>query len=487
MRSCTQPSFRAASHGCVRRFATSFLAAVCGKCGLRRNHEAVGLVLMSVPTLTLRRAVFALVVAGLWPSGFAAAAGASPATRELFGPSNGYMRGALCAEGVDVAVAAETLRITAAPGAERILKLPLESAGADLASYRFVETEIANRGPQPITFTFWALSGPGWGGVSTYPGGNSAGRETLAPGARAVMRIDLHARYPGTHVFTPAIDPRAVRALELVFESSQVPLAIELGAVRATGVGLELPLAAMARRVKVPDVVDAPPAAGLRAWRSLPSWRGTAVRHVLTLPKTWRAGRRYPVIVEYTGNRFFHKFCHSTGRTADGHLAYGLAAGGDYLCLNLPFVSADGQREQTTGWGDIGRTIGYAREAIEDAVANFGGDRAAVIFTGFSRGAYAGNAIALHDDHIAGVWRAFLTSFDPGAKWSQTGSGWNKVGVGWDERAARMRGRPWFYAEENLGADVHVDVGFLEDRPSTLATRAWLRALLSAEAPPVSR
>jgi len=444
-------------------------------------------VLIGVPTMARRGAGFALVVTGLWLGGSVAAAGDPPAMRELFGPSNGFRRDALCAEDVEVAIAPERLRVTAAPGTERSLKLPLESERSDLARYRFIETEIANRGTQPVTFTFWALSGPGWGGVSTYPGGNPAGRETLAPGACAVMRIDLHARYPGAQVFTPAIDPRAVRALELVFESPRVSLVIELGAVRAIGAGLELPLAAMARRVQVPEVVEASPAAGLRAWRSLPPWRGTALRHVLTLPKEWRAGRRYPVIVEYTGNRFFHKFCHSTGRTADGHLAYGLAVGGDYICLNLPFVSVDGQHEQTTGWGDVERTISYACDAIEDAVVNFGGDRAAVIFTGFSRGAYAANAIALHDDRIARVWRAFLTSFDPGAQWSQTGPGWNKVGVGWDERAARMRGRPWFYAEENLGADVHVDVGFLEDRPSTLATRAWLRALLSAETAPASR
>lgn len=408
------------------------------------------------------------------------AAVAAPA-RELFGGVDGIRVATLQPVGVEVTELDGKLHLAALPAAERTLAFPLAPEDRDLSHWRYVEAEIANLGAQPVTFTFWALSGHGWGGVSTFPGGNPAGRETLAPDERAVFRIDLHARYSGPNVLTPAIDPRAVRSLELVFESPRVPLALEIGGVRVVGEGPPLPVAAMAQRLLVPDVIDEPAAAGRRTWRQLPAWSVTAVRHVLTLPARWQAGGHYPIIVEYTGNRFFHKFCYSTGRAADGHLAYGLAAGGDYVTLNLPFVSTDGQREQTAGWGDPERTIAYALAAIDDTVANFGGDRGAVVFTGFSRGAYAGNFLALHDARIAGVWRAFLTAFDPGAPWREPTSGWNQVGVGWDERAARMRGRPWFFAPEGLGPEVHADVGFLEERPSTRATRVWLRAMLASE------
>ncbi len=178
--------------------------------------------------------------------------------------------------------------------------------------------------------------------------------------------------------------------------------------------------------------------------------------------------------VEYTGNRFYHKFCYSTGRTEDGHLAAGLARGEKFITLNLPFVSDDGHREQIDGWGDIARGVEYCLAALEDVFAEFGGDRRAVFFTGFSRGDYAASYLALHDDRIAGVWRGFITSGNPGRPWAGADKGWRNVGVGWNERAARFDNRAWFYAPPQLGPDVHADVEFLEDRPSTVATRQWL-------------
>jgi len=62
---------------------------------------------------------------------------------------------------------------------------------------------------------------------------------------------------------------------------------------------------------------------------------------------------------------------------------------------------------------------------------------------------------------------------------SADGTNWINVGLGWEERAARMRGRPWFAAPAKLGAGMHVDVEYLEDRPSTVATRRWMREVLS--------
>jgi hypothetical protein len=200
---------------------------------------------------------------------------------------------------------------------------------------------------------------------------------------------------------------------------------------------------------------------------------------VLTLPKEWQPGRKYPIIVEYTGNIFYHKFCYSTGYTNQGNMAYGLARGETYICLNLPFISADGQREEFNGWGDIDKAVDYCIEAVHLVCERYGGDSRAVFFVGFSRGELAANYLALRDDRIASLWRGFV-GMDPGRPWKPAdGLGWNKVGVGWDERAVRLRGRPWFAAPTNLGANVHVDVQYLEDRPSTVATRRWMQELLS--------
>jgi hypothetical protein len=71
----------------------------------------------------------------------------------------------------------------------------------------------------------------------------------------------------------------------------------------------------ISRRVLVPDVSREPPGPGRRVYQQLPGWEKTSVTHVLTLPREWQPGGKYPVIVEYTGNVFYHKFCHSTGRT----------------------------------------------------------------------------------------------------------------------------------------------------------------------------
>lgn len=203
---------------------------------------------------------------------------------------------------------------------------------------------------------------------------------------------------------------------------------------------------------------------------------------IFPLPQRSRDLSRYRFIeadLENTGNVFYHKFCHSTGRTEQGNLAYGLARGEKFICLNLPFISEDGQREQIDGWGNIDQTADYCVAAVRSVCERYGGDAGAVFFVGFSRGEYAANYLALRDDRIASLWLAFIGT-NPGRPWKPAdGTGWNKVGIGWDERAARLQGRPWFAAPANLGADVHVDGEYLEDRPSTVATRRWLQEILS--------
>ena len=399
--------------------------------------------------------------------------------RVLFSGQNGFRAVELQATGARIEAQRDRLRIDAATqatgGDRRGVVFPLRNVERNLSEFQYVEVEIANVDAAPLTFTFWALSNNGWGGVSTFsttkkPGG----RETLAPSARDVFRVDLHARYPGRDVYTKAIDPAAVRWLEIVFENDRMPVAVELGAIRATGRG-PAELHDTSKRVRVPDIAEGEPAPGRRVYQRLPGWKHMDVRHVLTLPREWTPGRSWPVLVEYTGNVFYHKFCHSTGRTEQGNLAYGLARGEKFICLNLPFISEDGRREQVDGWGDIAKTADYCLAALDFVAKNYGADRRAIFFTGFSRGSYAANYLALRDDRIAGVWAGFLTLRNPGADWPKDKSrGWRGVDVGWNERAARLGNRPWFHADDGFGPDVHVDIEFLEDRPSTVATRHWL-------------
>jgi hypothetical protein len=419
-------------------------------------------------------------------AGILLAATAVAGAAELFDFGRSFDATQLTARGVTVAVTDGALNIKGTvPASDSGVVFPLPEKSQDLSRFRFVEADIENTGDKPMRFTFWARSGQGWGGVSTFTpdGGPTAGRETLAPGQRGTFKIDLHTRYPGKDIYTPATNPASVRWLELVVGDSRIAPSLRVRSLRATGdAPAERP--DVSRRVLVPDILRDAPGPGRRVYQQLPGWEKTSVTHVLTLPREWRPGLKYPVIVEYTGNIFYHKFCHSTGYTNQGKMAYGLARGEKFITLNLPFISIDGQREQIDGWGDIDKAADYCVAAVRAVCEKFSGDAGAVFFVGFSRGEYAANYLALRDDRIASLWRGFVGT-NPGRPWKPAdGAGWNKVGIGWDERAARLQGRPCFAAPANLGAHVHVDVEYLEDRPSTLATRRWMQEILSASAAP---
>jgi len=361
---------------------------------------------------------------------------------------------------------------------ESIVSFDIPAHLRDLSQRHYLEIDAQNVCPTRISLTCWALSGPGWGGVSTYPIGNASGRETLESGASQGLKIDLFARYSGTDVYTGAIDPGDVRRVEIRFASQNAGPKLQFGNVRASSAAPG-PRPDISNRIEVPPVVDEPPAPGKRARYALKGWETTTVRHILTLPRNWKPGGRYPIIVEYTGNIFFHKFCYSTGLTEQGRMAYGLSKGEDFILLNLPFITPDRQSEQSNGWGDLDKAADYCLEAVDDACEKWGGDRSEIFLTGFSRGMLAMNVLGLHDDRIAALWLGFIGD-NPGKNLAPTTNrGWNGANTGWNERALRLRGRSWFSARSNLGADVHVDVEYLEDRPSTLAARKWMQEVLA--------
>lgn len=342
----------------------------------------------------------------------------------------------------------------------------------DLSDSRYVEMDIRNLSGEKAVLTFWALSGAGWGGMNS-AAETKAGREILEPHSTTTLKIDLYGRYPGPDALATAIDPANVKQLEIVFHCHQAGLRFAIDNIKTTGQRSPHSLGTSAR-FPVPEVTFGPPASGKRVRQQLPAYKDTAITHVLCLPENWQPDGLYPIIVEFTGNVFYHKFCHSTGRTEQGNLAYGLSRGRDFICINMPFVSEDGLHEQVDGWGSEKQTIDYCIKTLRYVCENFRGDPSAVFITGFSRGEIACNYIALHDDKIADVWLGFLS--DPGQKWSG-GSGWNNSGIGWDERAQRIQGRSCFLSRPDLGP-AHVDIQYLEDSPATLASRKWLREVL---------
>lgn len=207
--------------------------------------------------------------------------------------------------------------------------------------------------------------------------------------------------------------------------------------------------------LSLPPICDGEPVAGRRVRRQLSAYRGREVHHLLYLPEDWQPGRRYPVIVEYPGNGPVYvdpMHDYSSGLVDDCPLGYGISAGRGFICAALPFVSADGQRNQDEWWGDAEATVRYCLEAVREICVDFGGDADAVILAGFSRGALACNFIGLHDDKIAGLWRAFIahSHYDGVREWTAD-PGSDRASA--RARLARLQGRPVFISHELSTAD----------------------------------
>ena len=142
---------------------------------------------------------------------------------------------------------------------------------------------------------------------------------------------------------------------------------------------------------------------------------------VVTLPENYEEGGTYPVLFEYTGN--YWPTSGSTGKVEDAALGYGITRGQDVIWVALPYVGENGGNE-ITWWGDVDKTVAFAKEAVEKVCTEYGGDRDNLFLCGFSRGAIGVNFLGLADDEIAGLWKG-LMSFDhydgvrewPGEDW----------------------------------------------------------------------
>jgi len=100
----------------------------------------------------------------------------------------------------------------------------------------------------------------------------------------------------------------------------------------------------------------------------------------------------------------------------------------------------------------VAATVRYCRQAVRGICAGFCGDPDAVILAGFSRGALACNFIGLHDDKIAGLWRAFIahSHYDGVREWTAD-PGSDRASA--RARLARLQGRPVFISHELSTAD----------------------------------
>ena len=187
-----------------------------------------------------------------------------------------------------------------------------------------------------------------------------------------------------------------------------------------------------------PAMTAGDPAPGKRVRQVAPEYKGTKVYHTLYLPTDWQKVKRYPVLVEYTGNKF--PACGSTGEVKGANLGYGLSGGKGFIWVSMPYIQKGKKENAVTWWGDRQATIDYCKVNLPRICKEFGGDMENLFICGFSRGAIACSYIGLADDEIASFWKGLIAHdhFDGQDKWGYPESDRNSA----LKRLARLQGRP---------------------------------------------
>lgn len=187
-----------------------------------------------------------------------------------------------------------------------------------------------------------------------------------------------------------------------------------------------------------PAMTDKAPAAGRRVRQVAAEYKGTDVYHSLYLPVDWQPGNTYPVIVEYTGNKFPPG--RGSGEVKDANLGYGMSGGRGFIWVTMPCVEKGRQQNAVTWWGDKQATVDYCKVNLPRICRQFGGDPNNVFVCGFSRGAIGSSYIGLADDEIAAFWKGVFTHdhFDGQKTWGYPDS--DRVAA--LRRLARLKGRP---------------------------------------------
>ncbi len=205
-------------------------------------------------------------------------------------------------------------------------------------------------------------------------------------------------------------------------------------------------------RLEVPAMSSGKARAGHRVAVTPTEYESTEVHHTVYLPEDWTPSpigeSKYPVIVEYTGNRWPQS--GSTGRVEDAALGYGIS-GGRFIWVTLPMIDFDGKKNAVRWWGNIDATLAYAKVNVPRVCSEFGGDPNAVVLCGFSRGAIATSFLGLHDDEIAKLWCGFVSHdhFDGQKAWK--GTPWGHPIDDYRRAAAsrlqRLKGRPFLVCQ----------------------------------------
>jgi hypothetical protein len=187
-----------------------------------------------------------------------------------------------------------------------------------------------------------------------------------------------------------------------------------------------------------PRMTEDLPGPGKRVRQVAPKYQGTDVYHSLYLPQDWEENKKYPVLVEYTGNRF--EAAGSSGEVKDANFGYGLSGGKQFIWVCMPYIQKGGKENEVMWWGDREATIQYCKDTLPRICEEFGGDVSNLFICGFSRGAIACSYIGLADNEISSFWKGMITHdhFDGQKQWGYAHDDRSSA----LKRIARLKGKP---------------------------------------------
>ncbi len=249
--------------------------------------------------------------------------------------------------------------------------------------------------------------------------------------------------------------------------------------------------------LKIPSVTNDKPEPGKRVRQSYKEYYETEIHHVLYLPNDWKEGKKYPVIMEYAGN----KANTSLGTVEGCSLGYGISEGTGVIWVCLPFVDIKNKKNATNWWGDVETTVNYCKKTVNHICTNYGGDPTKIVLAGFSRGSIACNYIGLHDDEIASLWCGFIchSHYDGVRNWQYPRS--DRISA--LKRLKRLGNRPQFISHENsveqtrtyvlnaspkgnfnflsLPFKNHTDTWVLKNIPERTILRNWFHSIIKSD------